>query len=199
MRPWQYVACLFNHCIMGINMTIMPLIRQRRSIRRFRSTPVEEEKIDLLVEAALRAPSSRALRPWSFVVITDRGLLSRLARLKASGSGFMKGAPLGIAVCGDPRKSDAWVEDASIAATFIQLAAESLGLASCWVHARRRRFDENTSSSDYVAGLLGVPDHLRILCVVAIGYAKHQKTPRPAQTLMFDRVYHDRHGNRRYP
>ena len=50
----------------------MSLLEKRRSIRRFLDRPVEKEKIDLLVEAALRAPSSRGFNPWEFVVVSDR-------------------------------------------------------------------------------------------------------------------------------
>ena len=50
----------------------MSLIQKRRSIRKFLAKPVEDEKIDLLIEAALRSPSSRGFNPWEFVVVTER-------------------------------------------------------------------------------------------------------------------------------
>ena len=107
------------------------LIRTRRSIRRYENKPIEAEKIDLLLEATLRPPSSNNRQPWEFVVVTDKDLLEQLSSAKPHGAGFLKDAPLGIVVCADPGKCDVWVEDASIAATFIHLAAASLGLGSC--------------------------------------------------------------------
>ena len=58
----------------------MDLIAKRRSIRRFTADTVEAEKVELLKEAALRAPSSRGVNPWEFIVITDRGLLANLCQ-----------------------------------------------------------------------------------------------------------------------
>jgi len=57
----------------------MSLIRNRRSVRRYTSRPVEKEKIDALVETALRAPSSRSVNPWEFIVVTDKALLEKLS------------------------------------------------------------------------------------------------------------------------
>ena len=88
----------------------MDLIAKRRSIRRFTADKVEAEKVELLKEAALLAPSSRGINPWEFIVVTDRSLLANLSAAKPHGSTFLKDAPLGIVVCADPQKSDLKVE-----------------------------------------------------------------------------------------
>jgi len=118
----------------------LSLIQKRRSIRRYLPWPVEKEKIDVLIEAALRAPSSRGFNPWKFIFVTDRDVLKRLSVTKEHGSSFLRNATLGIVVCADTEKSDVWVEDASIASIFIQLAAESIELGSCWIQIRRNIF-----------------------------------------------------------
>ena len=76
----------------------MDLITKRRSIRRYTANKVEEEKVELLKEAALRAPSSRGVNPWEFIFITDRDLLVKLSAAKPHGSTFLKDAPLGVVV-----------------------------------------------------------------------------------------------------
>ena len=96
------------------------LIQKRRSIRKFQRKKVETEKVDMLVEAALRSPSSMGRNPWEFIFVTDQSLLEKLSRAKPHGSAFLKDAPLGIVVCADPETSDVWVEDASIAAIFLR-------------------------------------------------------------------------------
>ena len=116
----------------------MKLLEKRRSIRKFTEQTVEPEKVQVLIEAALRSPSGRGINPWEFIVVEDRKLLSKLADAKQHGAAFLKGAPLGIVVCANPEKSDTFVEDASIASIIIQLAAESLGLGSCWIQMRNR-------------------------------------------------------------
>ncbi len=167
---------------------LIDLLRNRRSIRRYLDKPVEAEKIDLLVEAMLRSPSSRSLNPWEFVVVEDPALLGELARAKAHGASFIKGAPLAVVICADPGKCDVWVEDCSIATLLVHLAAADLGLGSCWIQLRERQHDSGRSSESYVKELLGLADHLVVLAMVAIGYPAEEKAGHPADSLLWERV-----------
>jgi len=176
----------------------MSLIQKRRSIRKFLDRSVDPEKIDLLLEAALRAPSSKGLNPWEFIVVTDRGLLERLSQAKEHGSAFLKHAPLGIVVCADPQTSDVWVEDASIASTFIHLAAESLGLGSCWIQIRERMHDAKKSSQEYIAELLGIPTQMRVESIIAVGYPDEKLPPHKKEELLFEKVHKDTYGRPYY-
>ncbi|MBW2367707.1 MAG: nitroreductase family protein, partial [Deltaproteobacteria bacterium] len=110
----------------------LSLIQNRRSIRRFEEKPVENEKVEQLLEAGLRSPSGKGSNPWEFIVVDDPSLLEKLSRSKPHGAAFLKGAPLAIVVCGDPEKSDVWVENTSIASIMIHLMATDMGLGSCW-------------------------------------------------------------------
>lgn len=173
------------------------LLRARRSIRRFTSQPVEQEKLDVLLEAALRSPSSKGNTPWEFIVVTEPERLAQLAVAKAHGATFLQGAPLAIAVCADSAKSDVWVEDASIATTLIHLAATDLGLGSCWVQIRLRQREDGVSSQDFLAELLGLPEGMMVLAVVGIGYPVEGKSGHPQSSLGFDQVSYERFGQRR--
>jgi nitroreductase len=175
----------------------MDLIRSRRSIRRYEDRPVEDEKIDLLVEAALRSPSSRGFNPWSFVVVREKNTLAALSRAKPHGASFLAKAPLAIVICADPAVSDVWVEDASIAALYLHLAATDLGLGSCWIQLRKRDHGEGGSARDHVAGQLGLPDGIEVLAIMAIGYPQEQKTPHPLETLQVEKISWERYGQRR--
>ena len=170
------------------------LIQKRRSIRRFLQRPVEVEKINALLEAGLRAPSSRGLNPWEFIVVTDPDLLKKLAGAKQHGSAFLEKAALGIVVCADPATCDVWVEDASIAAIFIQLAAESLGLGSCWIQIRERMNEGMKSAGEYIADTLNIPAKIKVECIVAIGYPDEQKPPHKADELLYEKVHADIYG-----
>lgn len=171
------------------------LIANRRSIRQFTADKVEPEKIELLKEAALRSPSSRGVNPWEFVFVTDRNLLQKLAGAKPHGAAFLKDAQLGIVVCADPEKSDVWVEDASIATIFIQLAATSLGLGSCWIQIRNRMHDEAQSAEAYIAELLNIPSNLKIGSMIAIGHPAESKSPHPKENLQNEKVHLDQYGS----
>lgn len=173
----------------------LSLIQKRRSIRKYQSRAVNEETIDLLVEAALRAPTSMGKNSWEFVVVTDPQKLEKLSRAKPHGAGFLKNAPLGIVVCADPGISDVWIENSSIASTYIHLAAASLDLGSCWIQIRERQYDDSRSSETYVADVLGLPAHLRVLSIIGIGHADESKAPHPVDSLAWDRVYDNNHGS----
>jgi len=170
------------------------LLRARRSIRRFQDRPVEKEKIDLLIEAMLRSPSSRGLNPWEFIVVTEKESLAQLSQAKSYGSSFLKNAPLAIVVCADPKKCDVWVEDCSIASILLHLAATDLGLGSCWVQIRLREHDNQKMAQDYVAELLGLPKGMVVESIIAIGYPAEQQPGHPRSSLIDEKVSFDRYG-----
>ncbi len=170
------------------------LAKKRRSIRKFTSQQVEQEKVDAIIEAALRAPSARGARPWEFVFVKDKGLLEKLSVAKPGGAAFVKDASLGVVVCGDPSKSDQWLEDCAIAAVSMQYAAHSMGLGSRWTHMRGNNHNDGKSSRDYIAELLDLPDNLDVECIIAIGYPGEEMVPYRKEELAFDRVNHHRYG-----
>ncbi len=171
------------------------LLRSRRSIRKFEDRPVEAEKVDLLVEAVLRSPSSRGFNPWEFVVVNDPAIIKRLSTAKPHGASFLANAPLAIVVCADPGKSDVWVEDASIAAIILHLAATDLGLGSCWIQLRRRNYDDSKTAGEYAADVLGLPAELAVSAIMAIGHPAQQPAPHPKGSLQRDKVSVNRYGN----
>lgn len=172
------------------------LLRNRRSIRAFAPQPVEKEKIELLTEAVLRAPSSRGINPWGFVFVTDPETIARLARAKPHGAAFLAKAPLAVVVYADPAKSDVWVEDAAIATLIVHLAAADLGLGSCWIQIRQRPHDETRSASRYITEVLGIPPAMEVEAMVAVGYPAEEKKPHPATSLERGKVSFERCGGR---
>jgi len=175
---------------------VIDLLRDRRSIRQFLDKPVEQEKLDLLLEAMLRSPSSRGLNPWEFVVVTDKKTLGELSTAKPHGASFIKNAPLAIVVCADPAKTDVWVEDCSIASLIIHLAATDLGLGSCWVQLRKRDYDGQTTSEQFVRKLLGLGDKMAVEAVIAIGYGKEDKPGHLKSSLLYDKVSYEQYGRK---
>ncbi|MCM1441812.1 MAG: nitroreductase family protein, partial [Roseburia sp.] len=144
------------------------LIINRRSIRRYTDEKLAPEQVQTILEAGLMAPTSKNSRSWQFVCVDDLDMMARLADCKPAGAVSLKACPLAIVVCGDPAASEAWVEDASIAAAFMQLQATDLGLGSCWVQIRGRYASDGTPSEECVAQLLGIQEHYPRLCIVTI-------------------------------
>lgn len=167
---------------------MIELLRKRRSIRQFTAEKIAQETLDTLIEAALRAPSSRGSNPWEFILVDDPETIRQLSQAKQHGSEFLKNAPLVIVVCGDSTKSDVWVEDCSIAAIIIQLTAVSLGLGSCWTQIRNRQHDYEKTAESYVQELLGLPEQVKVECILGIGHPAERKEPIAADKLQHDKI-----------
>ena len=171
---------------------ILDLLRKRRSIRKFEDKGVEGEKVDQLLEIALRSPSSMSRNPWHFIVVEDREKIEDLSKVKAHGATFMKGAPLAIVVAADPEKCDVWVEDCSIATILLHVGAFDLGLGSCWVQIRERQDNEGRSAEQNVADIVGLPEGFRTLAIMAIGYGAEEKPGHPGERLPKGHIHLER-------
>ena len=157
-------------------MTILEAIYARRSIRKYEERPVEKEKIELLLMAAMAAPSAMNIKPWEFVVVTDPDTMDKFR------SALMFGkfnAPVAIAVCGNnsffkhPMASKFWVQDCSAATENILLAAAGLGLGTVWlgvhpIHNYTKR----------ISKILQLPDHVKPLNLIYVGYPAEEKDAR---------------------
>lgn len=170
------------------------LAKKRRSFKVYKAQPVEPEKIQIIIETALRAPSGKATRPWSFIVVNDKKFLEKLSVAKPMGAEFIKGVSVAIVVCADPSQSPLWIEDCAIAAVSMQYAASSLGLGSRWAQMRGNNFSSGKSSRDYIAELLDLPKNLDVECVVGIGYPGEEIAPYRKEDLAFDKVSYKRYG-----
>ncbi len=173
---------------------MIELLRARRSVRTYTDQPIEPAKLDLLKEAALRSPSSRNIDPWEFVFVEDRELLRKLARCKPYGARFLEHAALGIVVCGDSTQSDTWIEDCSIASILVQMVAQSLGLGSCWIQVRNRKFSDAMRSVQYVQELLAIPAHVQVQSIIAVGYPPEQREPLSQEDLRYAKLHVNRYG-----
>ncbi len=175
---------------MSFNHPTLESIFRRRSIRKYTDRPVEAEKLDLLLQAGMAAPSAMNCRPWEFVVVTDPEKLAQLRRRLIFGD---RNAPAAIVVCGNPSRSANpaarlfWVQDCSAATENILLAATGLGLGSVWIGVHPVR-----EFVRVVRQVTGLPRRVTPLSLVYVGYAAEEK---PARTQYDERrVYHERYG-----
>lgn len=167
---------------------MLDILRGRRSIRKYKDVKIDNQIIDQLKEAALRSPSSRGINPWRFVFVTDVDMLEELSSAKKNGSGFLKGAGLGVVVIARDEESDVWIEDCSIASIILQLAGHSLGLGSCWIQIRNRMHDDGQTSEDYIRKLLNLPEGSKVECMIAFGYPDEAKEPHPKSELEYGKI-----------
>ena len=159
-------------------MDFLEVIEKRRSVRRYSDKPVERELLDAIVRVAQTAPSSRNSKSSAFMIVEDKDTLVALSQMRDSGCALLSGATSAIVVMGDETKTDLWVDNCAIPATFVQLAVTAMDLVSCWIHINGRPClkaePEGAQASDYVSELLGIKDGLKPYCVVAIGYPEEE-------------------------
>lgn len=155
----------------------LDFIFKRRSIRKYTDQPVEPEKLDLLLQAAMAAPSAMNCKPWEFVVVTDPGRLTQFRKRLVFGD---RNAPAAIVVCGNPRLSVNpaarlfWVQDCSAATENLLVAAAGLGLGTVWVGVH-----PVAEFVRVVRQIAGLPKHVTPLGLVYVGYPAEEK---PART-----------------
>jgi len=168
------------------------ILRNRRSVRVFEESVVEDDKVEILKEALVRSPSSRSINPWEFILVEDRQTLQSLGGCKPHGASFLSGAPLAVVILGNTEKSDTCIEDCSIAAITLQYTAESLGLSSCWCQVRLRSHAEDRSAEAYVRETLGIPDNYQVECIVGVGYRAEDKSPHTRESLDWGKIRSNR-------
>ena len=155
-------------------MEFMEVLGARHSIRSFKEQPLEEEKINAILEAANSAPSAGNLQAYEIYLVKDLELLQKLVHA-AWGQHFIDQAPIVLVFCAHPARSSIkygnrgtelyCIQDATCAAIFAHLAATSLRLGSCWVGA----FDE-----EEVQKCLNLPSDHRPIIIMPIGYPKER-------------------------
>ena len=172
--------------------TFAELIKTRRSIRQFTEEKLIADEVEIILRAALMAPTSRNCRAWKFVLVEDKEMLGKLALSKTTGAAFLEHCALAIVVLNNPTQSAAPVEDASIAAAYIQLQAEDLELGSCWCHISGRETPDGQNSEQYIRDLLDIPFQYGVTCIIGIGNKKRFEKPREEEHLLWENVYIER-------
>ena len=160
-------------------MEFFDVVRSRYSVRRYQGKPVEPDKLDRILEAARLAPSGSNRQPWKFVVVRDKSTREKLMKA-AKNQTFIAQAPVVIAACGtiaDYLMSCGQLScpvDVSIAVDHMTLQAVEEGLGSCWVCA---------FSEPDVRKILGIPDTVRVVTLLPMGYPAEKPAARPRNSI----------------
>jgi len=147
-------------------MDVFAAISQRSSVRAYKTTDVEEDKLKKILEAARLSPSASNRQDWKFIVVRSKETKRKLAKA-AFGQSFIGQAPVVIVACGTEPKSmlgcrqPTHTVDVSIACAYMILQAYELGLGTCWIGA----FDEDETKK-----ILNIPEHVRAVAMTPLGY-----------------------------
>ncbi len=162
-------------------MSVLDIIKQRRSVRKYKTDPIPEDVFLRVMEAARLAPSGKNSQPWKFIIVRDPEMRKDLA-VASRNQNFMARAPIIIVACGYPDRSypkqgnymKSWPIDVACAVDHLMLQACEEGLGTCWIGA----FEEKD-----VKSLLGVPDDVRVLALTPLGFPDENPSFRGRRAL----------------
>ena len=169
-------------------MDVVQAIKERRSIRKYKSTEVEPEKVDTILQAGRWAPSASNKQPWHFIVVRDEAMRKKFSAIHNYG-GFMAESPVAIVVLGDPAKHIRYhLADPHNAVQNMLLAAHYEGLNTCWMGIR------DTDIEPKFRELLGIPETLRVICSISVGYGDQERNSN--RFPLYDIVSWELYGNK---
>jgi nitroreductase len=169
-------------------MDVITAIAGRREITHFTDRMIPNELLEQLVQALYQSPSGNNLPSREFVLITNRQLLIQLSTTTPYMK-WLEHAAAGVAIIGNEELSKYWLQDASIAGGYLWLTATSLGLGAAWgavYHSEDTL--ESRKRESYARGLLEIPDSLRVVAIIGVGYPA--EVPPPKQRYPLEVVFH---------
>ena len=175
------------------SMQVLSLIKTRRSVRKYRDQPISESDLKKILEAGRWAPSGANLQPWRFIVIQNKVLIKKIGEFCYFGlikSRHVSEAATVIIICGDSRTmGNTWEKDSMIAGTNMTLMAAALEIGSCWIGAFNEAKIRNATN---------IPDYLKVIALISLGYASHPVTP-PPRLPLDDIVHYDTYNHKDIP
>jgi len=160
-------------------MEVSTAISQRCSVRAYKATDIEEDKLNKVLEAARLSPSASNRQEWKFVVVKNKETRKKLAKA-AFGQSFIAEAPVVIVACGTESKSmmacgqAAYTVDVSIACAFMILQACELGLGTCWI---------GSFKEDETKKILNIPEQVRVVTMTPVGYPDEPRSEKFRKSL----------------
>jgi len=166
-------------------------IQNRRSIRKYKNQPVEEEKLLKILDCGRLAPSDSNTQPWNFIIVRSEEMRTKVAHVSHE-QDWMLGAPVFIVCVADIRVATndtgplhineetpgiapkQIILDTAIAGENIVLAAESLGLGTCWV---------SWYVQDEIRPVLDIPSDKYVVAIITLGYPDQTPKQRPRRSL----------------
>jgi nitroreductase len=160
-------------------MDVFEAISRRYSVRSYKATDVEENKLKKILEAARLSPSASNRQEWKFIVVRNKETKKKLAKA-AFGQSFMGEAPVIIVACGTESRAmlscgqPTHTVDVSIACAYLILQAYELGLGTCWIGAFKQ---------DETKKILNIPEPVKVVAMTPLGYPNQAPSQKVRKSL----------------
>ena len=168
------------------------MMLNRRSVRQYTGEHIPADKLELILQAGLAAPSGRGRQPWEFIVVQRKEALKKLSECRDGSAKMLAGADCAIVVIADETEQDVWTEDCSIAMAYMHLMADSLGIGSCWIQGRLREAPDGRSTEEYVREYLGFPKTYRLEAILSLGIPEKHPVKHHTDQLPMEKVHMER-------
>jgi nitroreductase len=174
-------------------------ILSRRSVKAYTNQPISKEAIEKIIQAGSYAATGRNAQSPIILAITNKQVRDEMSKLNAKvmgapeGTDPFYGAPVVLVVLAD-KSRNTYVYDGSLVMGNLMLAAESLGLGSCWIQVRERFTASGVPSNEYVHEVLDIPLHLQVLSIVAVGHKGMERKPFNEEHLQWEKIHLDKYG-----
>lgn len=179
-------------------MDMLKAILHRRSVRKYTEENIPEEKLNAILYAGLSAASSKNRRPWEFIVVRDKHMLSQLGTCRQGANALLEKCDAAIVVAADAELVDVWVEDCASAITQMHLAADTLGIGSCWLQVRLRTSPDGAcETQEVVRNLLGIPEKYGVMAILTLGMPAEHPGARNIEDLPLEKIHYE-HFDKRY-
>lgn len=160
---------------------VLQAIKDRKSVKKFKDTPVPKELIEQIVEAGLYAPSGLNKQAPIVIAVTDKKTRDELSRLNAGKDPFFRsdpfyGAPCVLVVLAD-KSAHTYLYDGSLTMGNMLLAAHSLGLGACWIHRAKETFE--TPEGKAILQKLGIVGDYEGIGNCVVGYPDMTPAAKP--------------------
>lgn len=169
------------------------IFRHRRSVRKYDGTPISDEIIRQILETGITAPSGDNFKTTRFILIKNKETLQKLSHIRKSGTRMLENAGAAILVLGDSEKSDLWIEDASIAMAYMHLAADALGLGSCWIQMWKRDTADGNDLEPKLRELFGFPMNLKPLAILSLGNISEHPAGHKESEIDWNRIKEEKY------
>ena len=162
-------------------MDVLEAIATRRSIRKYKSTPIPEDKLNNILKATRLAPSFDNNQPWKFIIVRSEEIKRQVVQA-CSNSKFLLEAPIIIVACAFPDDAfglmggymNSYPVDVAVAVDHLTLAAVNEGLGTCWI---------GNFKEEKVQKALSIPDDIRVIGITPLGFPDENPEPRGRKPL----------------
>ncbi len=174
--------------------TLLQLMLNRRSVRKYTGEPIPEDKLKLILQAGLASATSKNRKPWEFVVVQDKATLQKLAKCRVGSAKMLENAGCAVVLFANTDITpDVWVEDCSIAMSNMHLMADALGVGSCWIQGRCREAENGQATEEFCRELLGVPENFALEAILSIGVPEERSKGYTVEDLKEEKIHWEKY------